>query len=112
MSLPPAEIIELLTLAVNRAHEDSVMVGPPWIAYQQGFAAALVNIAMHPAAADITSTQIEELHGQLAETTTELRTARNHSPDPWAHVPAGYWNGYLSSLNWLALQWDKTTATV
>ncbi|SHX96239.1 Uncharacterised protein [Mycobacteroides abscessus subsp. abscessus] len=112
MSLPPAEIIELLTLAVNRAHEDNVMAGPPWIAYQQGFAAALVNIALHPAAADITSAQIEELRDELAETTAQLRTTRNHSPDPWAHVPAGYWNGYLFSLNWLALQWDKTPAAV
>ncbi|OHU12822.1 hypothetical protein [Mycobacteroides chelonae] len=112
MSLPPAEIIELLTLAVNRAHEDNVMVGPPWIAFQQGFAAALVDIALHPGAAAITSTQIEELRDEIHEATTELRTARNHSPDPWAHVPAGYWNGYVFSLNWLALQWDKSSATV
>lgn len=105
MSLPAEEIIKLLTLAVQRAH-DPMFSTPGGVAYQQGFAAALVEIALHPDAQNITSAQISALQDHIVAESEPQRPGRLRSPDPWAHVPEAYWRGYADSLNWLALQWD------
>lgn len=106
MSLPAEEIIKLLTLAVQRAH-DPMFSTPGGIAYQQGFAAALVEIALHPDAQNITSAQISALRDHIIAESEPYSPGRLGSPNPWVYVPGAYQRGYCDSLNWLALQWDS-----